>query len=422
MKKFIIAASILISAAFTGCVKENDLDTKKTEPNNYFDYATTQIGNIDVKINLAEGSNPVLFEVYEENPYNLDGSKKEIEAIFKAYTDETGSFSGPLSLPTYLKSVFISTMEYEGGTVTETAVTDGNITSRAGSRVSVIENPVEPKPYWINYDGILAFEDLWPYKGDYDMNDLGIKYSSTVYYNAQNRIERTVDTFTPMCKGNQYVNGFGFQYGPRVKYNPPIVTMKSRAIEPTGITTDWVKMCQVATTTGAPRSQYDKVPNKGDLEAGQSTAVVLLFNSIDEVVSGNAADINKSSQRALHSYTVTTFFYLVSAEQLGFPPYNPFIMVQPIPSDNQRSREVHLTNYRPTEKCTDPAHVWFGKADDKSDMMDRWYVSDARFPFAINIPGRMFTFPDEYQRIDARYPRFANWVATQGAQDADWYM
>mgnify|MGYP000244214426 CR=1 FL=1 len=46
-----------------------------------------------------------------------------------------------------------------------------------------------PEQYKISYSGTLAFEDLWPKLGDYDMNDVMVKYTSTMTRNAlDNRI------------------------------------------------------------------------------------------------------------------------------------------------------------------------------------------------------------------------------------------
>ena len=51
--------------------------------------------------------------------------------------------------------------------------------------------PTEPEDdssiaYSIVYKGILAFEDNWPDKGDYDLNDMILKYNSVMYYNTKN--------------------------------------------------------------------------------------------------------------------------------------------------------------------------------------------------------------------------------------------
>ena len=45
------------------------------------------------------------------------------------------------------------------------------------------EDPEVPtdEDNYTTYSGILTFEDLWPEQGDYDMNDVMIRYKSKVY-------------------------------------------------------------------------------------------------------------------------------------------------------------------------------------------------------------------------------------------------
>ena len=50
--------------------------------------------------------------------------------------------------------------------------------------------------------GLLAFEDLWPSQGDYDMNDVIVEYKSTIYQNAlTGKAYKIVDEFTPVHSG-----------------------------------------------------------------------------------------------------------------------------------------------------------------------------------------------------------------------------
>jgi LruC domain-containing protein len=64
----------------------------------------------------------------------------------------------------------------------------------------------------ISYSGTLAFEDLWPKLGDYDMNDVMVKYTSTMTRNAlDNRIYEIEDKFILQHCGGYLQNGFGYQ-------------------------------------------------------------------------------------------------------------------------------------------------------------------------------------------------------------------
>lgn len=63
----------------------------------------------------------------------------------------------------------------------------------------------------ITYRGILTFEDLWPYRGDFDMNDVVVEYESTVGYNQANEVLRTIDNYTILWSGASYDNSFAYQ-------------------------------------------------------------------------------------------------------------------------------------------------------------------------------------------------------------------
>lgn len=63
----------------------------------------------------------------------------------------------------------------------------------------------------VTYRGILTFEDLWPYRGDFDMNDVVVEYESTVGYNQANEVLRTIDNYTILWSGASYDNSFAYQ-------------------------------------------------------------------------------------------------------------------------------------------------------------------------------------------------------------------
>ena len=77
-----------------------------------------------------------------------------------------------------------------------------------------IPDAVEPddtdEAYSIEYEGTLAFEDNWPSYGDYDMNDLVIRYHATTWFTRFNEAVRTEDRFTLLWMGGAYRNGFGY--------------------------------------------------------------------------------------------------------------------------------------------------------------------------------------------------------------------
>jgi hypothetical protein len=59
--------------------------------------------------------------------------------------------------------------------------------------------------------GTLAFEDLWPEKGDYDLNDLVLQYQFQHVIDSQTKVKDVTAVIQIEARGAFYNNGFGFQ-------------------------------------------------------------------------------------------------------------------------------------------------------------------------------------------------------------------
>lgn len=250
--------------------------------------------------------------------------------------------------------------------------------------------PVDPEGPPTNEDnytvrsGTLLFEDLWPEQGDYDMNDVMIRYTSKVYKSIlTNRVYKIVDEYTPFHRGGYLANGFGYQLH--------------------NISNSDVSKITIESPSYAQKSQY----MSGDRESGQSHPTILLF---DDML------IFNGKEEADRKYTVTIQVNDVS-EKTVLPPYNPFIFVE---SDKTRGKEVHLVKYPPTDKAN-LSLLGTGKDVSRPDE-ELYYVSVDLMPFALNMPVVNFPIPEEGVRIDESYPQFATWVKSNGKQSTKWYM
>lgn len=231
-----------------------------------------------------------------------------------------------------------------------------------------------------NY-GLLAFEDLWPEPGDYDMNDIMISYKSTVYRKiVGNRAYKIVDEFIPYHDGGTKETGFGYQFS--------------------SLNASHIKK---VTIEGASASAHMEGQM---LEPGQDHPTILVFDNIKQEV------INKK-------ITVTIELNEVP-EDLVEAPYNPFIFANP-----NRGIEVHLPKMTPTNKAD---VTLFGTKGDGSRPEDKLYYVVSHWlpqmPFAINLPKidqKAFPTPDEHEKISDTYPGFKPWIASNGKTDADWY-
>lgn len=248
--------------------------------------------------------------------------------------------------------------------------------------------------------GYLAFEDNWPKKGDYDLNDVVVKYESTVTY-AQRignvmpaaarvslpsnvpYVKRVEDKFSIVHAGADFENAFAY----KVNISPQRLTK---------ITVDNVP--------------WNVVPD------GEGFLVELCPN-VNEVIvpykyGATPKDYNIVMEFSSEQGTCITEYEFYKYEL--YPPYNPYI-------SPKAGVEVHLPMYRPTSKATESL---FGTEDDRSQG-DLWYVSGDKnnYPFAIHLAGvNNFVIPVETESIDKTYPRFINWVETGKKQDKDWYL
>ena len=202
----------------------------------------------------------------------------------------------------------------------------------------------EDKKYSLEYKGIIAFEDNWPRKGDYDLNDVIVKYQSVLNFNDANQVLSTEDTYELLWSGATFKNGFAYQL------NTERSNMSTEILE-------------------APTSF-----NGQGLDTDLSKATVNVFLS--------ALDVTERNTKTATYKIKNTFKTPLSHETLGIPPYNPFIMVH---DELEESRiEVHLVNYPPTEKAD---MALFHTEEDLSSVPTSYYVANGNYPFAIHLSG-----------------------------------
>jgi LruC domain-containing protein len=260
----------------------------------------------------------------------------------------------------------------------------------------------DPDPIETSYtlSGTLIYEDLWPSKGDYDLNDVVIEYTSTVWQNEGNDVIRTEDIFRPTHSGASLQSGFAFQY------NVPVAQVR--------------KMELTGPVTGGKGTGYVEIPWETDqngFEKNQPLATVLLFDDM------------RASMKPDAEYAVRTEFEPQDPASFGFPPYNPFLVILHgvVPRGTERERELHLPTrpasqieYLPTPKAN---MKWFGEGDDRSaPAAGLYYVSDDNYPWAINLPVHGFKLAPEKGKIYDKYPGYASWASSNGAMNADWFL
>jgi len=225
----------------------------------------------------------------------------------------------------------------------------------------------------------VAFEDLWPAKGDYDLNDVVIGYNYNVITNAANNVVKVEAVYTLRATGGAFKNGFGVQFP--------------------------VNRNQVSSVSGAT------------LESDQTKAVLIVFNDMRTEMSQWNTRVGQTSSVVTYNVSFNVSGS-VSLASFGLGSYNPFIWNGS--AGFGRGYEVHLPGKLPTDKAT--ASIFGTFSDNTNVNTGTTYVSkDGGYPWAINIPAS-FDYPIEKADINSAYIKFATWVSSGGTQYNDWYL
>lgn len=254
-----------------------------------------------------------------------------------------------------------------------------NDSDKDGINDEIDDFPYDPNKAFNNYspsiasNGTLAYEDLWPSKGDYDFNDLVMEYNYNQVANAENMITSLEATFTVTNIGASYKNGFGIVL--------PINPSKIKSIKNQVLNEGYAKL------------------NSNGTESDQRNSVIVVVENANVKVGAKIP-------------IIINFTEPVSLKELGGAPYNPFIIV-----NGDRGKEVHLADMPPT----DLGRAYLGQNDDYSDSeLGRYYKTRRNLPWALNIFDS-FTPPAEKVSIDKTYSRFISWANSGGTKDQDWY-
>jgi len=244
----------------------------------------------------------------------------------------------------------------------------------------------------INTFGSVAFEDLWPAKGDYDFNDMVVDYKYNLVTNAANKVVEMDCDFVLRAIGASYSNGFGFQ----LNCSPSVI----QSVTGTKLTTGKIGLSGNGT------------------EAGQTKAVVVLFDNAHNLMQPMGGSyINtepgKTYITPVTFHVVITFSTPQAPAWLGSVPFNPFIFI-----NGDRGKEVHLPNNPPTTLVN---NSYFKTVDDYSLIgSGTYYKSKNNLPWALNIPVT-FDYPIEKAAITSAYPYFGVWAESNGLSSTNWY-
>lgn len=226
-----------------------------------------------------------------------------------------------------------------------------------------------------NTFGSLAFEDLWPAKGDYDFNDLVLRYQLHNILNANNKVVSIEASFYVKHIGAAFENGFGISFD--------FPSSKVASVDGCRLTDGYITL------------------NGNNTEEGHNNAFIVVFD-------------NANTQLYETLNITITLTEPISDTEIGAFPYNPFLII-----DKNRDYEVHLPDVGPTQLAD--INIFGSINDDSKPTENRYYKSQNNLPWAIDIPVD-FVYPIEKVEIIKGYKKFADWASSGGTVYEDWYL
>ncbi|MCF8232876.1 MAG: LruC domain-containing protein [Bacteroidales bacterium] len=254
--------------------------------------------------------------------------------------------------------------------------------------------PNDPdRAYKNNYEGSLAYEDLWPGKGDYDFNDIVVDYHLEQVTNSSNEVTAINGRFILKAFGAAHHNGFGFE----MNVNPSQIA----SVEGTAVNSDYINLAG------------------NGLEANQQNAVVIVFDDAYDILDSPGGGIGVNTEPDApyvepDTINISIDFNTPEAiTSLQTPPYNPFII-----SDKRRGYEIHLPDREPTDLID--SDLLGDLHDDSNPAENRYFKTQENLPWGINI-AEPFDYPVEKVEILNAHLKFAEWAQSGGTAFPDWY-
>ncbi|MGE4568066.1 MAG: LruC domain-containing protein [Bacteroidales bacterium] len=318
----------------------------------------------------------------------------------------TSSFTGPVEVvsPNYeTEQASYYNLTFSGGAAAVTEQTYSIPQTSCNGGAGLIGggvDPNEPNSYLPSIDGYntLAFEDMWPLEGDYDMNDLVVTFNVAFFENAST-VSRMI------IKGNVLAVGAG---------------------TPTHGLALQLDQTSAANVTSVTRSVsleegVFSLNSVNGTEAGVQTAVVPLFASVSDVIAItyqrnnfiNTDPVSGSRATPIEWVVDIRFAEPVAKEDLTLNNGLNFFMV----TGGDREKEVHLFGFEPTSKANT---ALFGTGDDDS-VNGATYSTQYGYPWGLIIPGS-FRYPIEKTPLNQAFLQFDNWISSGKVSNPDWYI
>ncbi|MBC7912900.1 MAG: LruC domain-containing protein [Pyrinomonadaceae bacterium] len=437
MKNSITLSVLFVSFIILfGCKKSNEkLELPK------FDYATTKDVNINLKY-LSADNKPLKYVLVN---FYYPGSKNSSDPVYKALTDSNGVLKGNFAAPAY-KTAIIVDLKYPGisrntGLLLQDNAINATFKAVAGTSTSSIhaktlgvdsdgdgvedafdEFPNDVKRAYTKYYpskntwGTLVFEDNWPNKGDYDMNDLVVNYNYAIVCDYRGWYVEMDCNYKVLAAGATYSNGFGVNlpYTTLFTGGSPVI----KSVTGQKLTENYVRLGPAGfDENGINIFPFDNHRSLFNGNTGMINTVKGSAKLVGDPVTVKLAFVNPASP--------TMYNGRYNTSRVGFTlwdvPFNPFLM-----RNMESKHEIHQIGYGPSSSAKPYIFSFYGAGDDASVPQlysefpsDLYRTKDGGKPWVLNF-AEGFDYPTEYSSISKAYLHYDEWRAGLGY--ADWYL
>jgi len=271
--------------------------------------------------------------------------------------------------------------------------------------VNLLPEPLVVSTYPSKNDlSTVAFEDNWPFVGDYDMNDLVVRMRTETHKNSS---------------GVSHVNIYGYVTAVGAFYE------NGFAIRLPGVPRDAIDEARLefaVSDSDAPLSP---------LEAGRKEAIfVITENVFQHVTPGPSCDYYRSEYQcgADLEFKFELSIPFKEAQQVELSGvFDPFLFATPGAYHGEhfvqppgRSYEVHLKNQAPTEAFDRTLFAGVGQ-DASNAGQNEYFLTKTGMPWALEV-GTEWLHPYEFVELSAAYPDFPAFATSGGKQNQDWFL
>ena len=247
-----------------------------------------------------------------------------------------------------------------------------------------------------NSYGTLAYEDNWPVLGDFDMNDIVVRYRTREIMNASRNVVGLEVDYKLAAQGGVVDNGFAVQL-------PGIVS--------SSIASATLETTSSAGVTGGPVTAPTEADAKG--------VVFKIFNKALEnfaaIQNCSFANTDQSCAAVTGAQFKLTVDFTSPLDIAKFtPPYNAFIF-----QTAKRGHEIHLPGQQPTSSAD--ASLFKTGVDNTTSGTSTTYMTASRLPWALDIPAE-WLYPQEKIDLLTPYPKLIDWATSGGTSYKDWYI